>query len=465
MSFYLEVVIGLYFIYMLYTLRHVFYNVSDSARTISWILFIVFVPVVGVFFFRIIGRSVKKDNFFQQRKTFFNSPMSSILKEHLPLSKLPLARLLNSNNSAAISYDNKVEVLKNGKDSFPKVEEDLRNAKRSIHLDFYIVECGNLLNTYLEIFEQKIKEGVKIRLVYDAYGTVDEYQESFKKLTEIGVDIKEFMPFNWFKSSLYLNYRNHRKIIIIDNHIAYTGGMNISDKHVDGDPQLGLWRDTYVRIEGSAANDFEKVFSSDWFHAGGIEYALPRIKSVYENGIPVQVVASGPDSDHRGIMQEYFTLIVDAVDYIYISTPYFIPGEAILTALKTTALSGVDVRLMMPYNSDSKWMRWCMFTYLEELLASNVKIYFYHGGFLHSKTVISDDIVASIGTANVDVRSFETNFEINAIVYDKNVTLDLKKHFFDDMEECEEISLKGFIHRSDRNKFMESLARLTSPML
>jgi cardiolipin synthase len=241
--------------------------------------------------------------------------------------------------------------------------------------------------------------------------------------------------------------------------------MNISDKHVDGDPVLGLWRDTYVRVEGSGANDFEKVFYSDWYHAGGLKYELPELGNRGNEGIPVQVVASGPDSDHRGIMQEYFSLIVDTVDYIYISTPYFIPGEAILTALKTTALSGVDVRLMMPYNSDSKWMRWCMFTYLEELLASNVKVYFYHGGFLHNKTVISDDIVASIGTANVDVRSFETNFEINAIVYDRKITLDLKEHFYEDMRDCEEIFLKDFIHRPDRNKFMESLARLTSPML
>lgn len=461
----LEILIGLYFVYIMYTLRHVFYNVSDPAKTFSWILFIVFIPIIGISVFRLIGRSVKRDNFFQQKKTFFNSPMSAVIADKLPGNKLALAKLLNSNNSASISYNNKVEVLKNGKTSFQKVEEDLWKATQSIHLDFYIIESGNLLNKYMQIFEQKIKEGVKIRLVYDAYGTVEEYEESFKKLRSIGVEIKEFMPFSWFKSYLYLNYRNHRKIIIIDNAIAFTGGMNISDKHVDGDPTLGLWRDTYVRVEGDAASDFEKVFYSDWFHAGGAQYELPAKQIDVGSNVPVQVVASGPDSDHRGIMQEYFTLIVDAEEYIYISTPYFIPGEAILTALKTTALSGIDVRLMMPYNSDSKWMRWCMFTYLEDLLSSNVKVYFYHGGFLHNKTVISDDIVSSIGTANVDVRSFETNFEINAIVYDEKVTLDLKRHFFEDMKDCEEISFKEFVNRPDRNKFMESLARLTSPML
>lgn len=462
---YKEILIGVYVIYVLLTLRHVFYNVSNPSKTFSWMLFIVFVPVVGVLLFRILGRSVKRDNFFQQKKTFFNSPSTAIREDILPPQKISLARLLNSNNSASISYENRVEVLKNGKKSFQKVKEDLLLARHTIHLDFYIVESGALLDSYLEIFEQKIKDGVKIRLVYDAYGTVEEFRDSFKKMKAIGVEIREFMPFSWFKSYLYLNYRNHRKIIIVDNKVAYTGGMNISDKHVDGDPNLGLWRDTYVRVEGSAAADFEKVFYSDWFHAGGSEYSLEEVEIEVDNGIPVQVVASGPDSDHRGIMQEYFSIITDAEDYVYISTPYFIPGEAIITALKTAALSGVDVRLMMPYNSDSKWMRWCMFTYLEELLASNVRVYFYHGGFLHNKTVISDDIVASNGTANVDVRSFETNFEINAIVYDRKITLDLKEHFFEDVNDSEEVFLKDFIHRGDRNKFMESMARLTSPML
>ena len=462
---YWEVCIGLYIIYVFYTLRHVFFHVSNPAKTFSWMLFIVFIPLAGIIFYRIIGRSVKRDNFFQQRKTFFNLQEEKIINTKIPRQKLQLAILLNSNNSAAISYDNHVEVLKNGKASFAKVKEDILKSTRSIHLDFYIVESGELLDSYLEVFKVKIQEGVTIRLVYDAFGTEDEFRQSFKELRSIGVEVREFMPYNWIKNHLYLNYRNHRKIIIIDSEVAYTGGMNISDKHVVGDPNLGLWRDTYVRVEGSAAIDFEHVFLSDWFHAGGKEFKIPEYEEESKGSIPVQVVASGPDSDHQGIMQEYFTLIVDAEEYVYISTPYFIPGEAIRTALKTAALSGVDVRLMIPYNSDSKWMRWCMFTYLEELLISNVKVYFYHGGFLHNKTVISDDIVSSIGTANVDVRSFESNFEINAIVYDKEITLQLKDHFFEDMTVSEQIFLKDFIKRSDRNKFMESLARLTSPLL
>ena len=455
----------LYVLFVFMTLRHIFFNVTDSGKTFSWMLVVFFIPLIGVLLYRLIGISVKRDRFFKRAKIFDSNNNKPIDIAKIPKTKVPLATLLNRNHSSAISYSNSVDVFKNGKVSFDNVYKDIEQATTSIHLDYYIIETGNLLDKSLEILEKKCKEGVKVRLVYDAFGTVEEYKDSFKKLSQIGVEVRVFMPFNWLKYYMYLNYRNHRKIIIIDNKIAYTGGMNISDKNVDGDPDLGIWRDTYIRVEGEAAVDFERVFYNDWRLSGGDKYTLTKPLNSHSGNIPVQVIASGPDSDHCGIMQEYFTLITGAIDYVYISSPYFIPGEAIMTALKTTALSGVDVRLIVPLHSDSKWMRWCMFTYLDELLSSNVKVFLYQGGFLHNKTIISDDIVASNGTANVDVRSFETNFEINAIVYDKRTTIDLKQHFYEDMEESEELTLESFRNRNDRNKFMESLARLTSPML
>ncbi|MFT4533483.1 MAG: cardiolipin synthase [Saprospiraceae bacterium] len=459
-----QVTSGFYVLFVFITLRHIFFNVKDSGKTFSWMLVVIFIPLIGVLLYRLIGISVKRDRFFKRAKIFDSSYNKPIDSSKIPQSKIPLATLLNRNHSSAISYRNNVDMLKNGKTSFEYVYKDIEQASNSIHLDFYIIETGIVLNKCLEILEKKCKEGVKVRLVYDAFGTEGD-KESFKKLRKIGVEVRVFMPFNWFKYYMYLNYRNHRKIIIIDNKIAYTGGMNISDKNLDGDSNLGFWRDTYIRVEGDAAINFERVFYNDWRLSGGDKYALPEPKLSLNGNIPVQVIASGPDSDHCGIMQEYFTLITDAIDYIYISSPYFIPGEAIMTALKTSALSGVDVRLMVPLNSDSRWMRWCMFTYLDKLLASNVKVYLYQGGFLHNKTIVSDDIVASNGTANVDVRSFETNFEINAMVYDKQTAIDLKQHFFEDMEECEELTLESFRNRKDRNKYMESFARLTSPML
>ena len=460
-----QILLVAYLLFVFMTLRHIFLNVKSSSRTLSWMLVVFFIPIIGVLLYKLIGVSVKKDRFFKRAKIFDSDHNKPIDAGKIPKSKFPLATLLNRNNSSAISYNNDVEVFKNGKISFENVYRDIAQATSTIHLDYYIIETGNMLDRSLEILEQKCKEGVKVRLVYDAFGTVEHYKESFKKLSEIGVEVRVFMPFNWFKYYMYLNYRNHRKIIIVDNKVAYTGGMNISDKNVEGDPDLGIWRDTYIRVEGDAAVDFERVFYNDWRLSGGNQYTLDVPDKVLSKSTPVQVIASGPDSDHCGIMQEYFALITDAIDYVYISSPYFIPGEAIMTALKTSALSGVDVRLMVPLNSDSKWLRWCMFTYLEELLESNVKVYLYQSGFLHNKTIISDDVVSSNGTANVDVRSFETNFEINAIVYDTKTAMDLKQHFFEDIAESERLTLDSFRNRGDRNKFMESLAKLTSPML
>ncbi len=459
-------ILFLYLLIVVLTIRKTLLQVSNPAKTLSWIMVIVFMPVFGLLLFKIIGRNIRKDKKSLQIQPFYNSTNHPIKMDLLPSNKRRLVSLLDQNLSSGISYNNEVLVIKNGEATFNSILLDFEKAKRTIHLDFYIIEGGKIFSNFKEVFKLKIKEGVKIRLVYDAFGTGRKNNSLINELEAIGVETKVYMPFNFLTSLSYLNYRNHRKIVIIDSQIAYTGGMNISDKHISSQNTLGLWRDTFVKIVGLAALDFEKVFNSDWAHAGGslIEIETKQETSD-EGGVPVQVIASGPDSPFHGILHEYFTIITDAEDYVYISTPYFVPGESILMALKTAALSGIDVRLMMPYNSDSKWMRWCMFTYLEDLLAAGVKIYLYHKGFLHNKVFISDDIISSIGTANVDERSFETNFEINAIIYDRKTTLDLKSHFFEDIASCELLSLEHFQSRPDRNKIMEAVARLTSPIL
>ncbi len=230
--------------------------------------------------------------------------------------------------------------------------------------------------------------------------------------------------------------------------------------------RLGMWRDTFVRIEGPAAADFEQIFRSDWYYAKGEKYELnSKEEAPSKTGAPVQVIASGPDSNYKGIMHEYFTIINSASDYVYIVTPYFVPGEALMASLMTAALSGVDVQLMLPYDSDSRWMKWCMFTYLEELMKAGVRIFLFMDGFLHSKVIICDDIISSIGTANIDDRSFEANFEVNALIYDHNTALEIKRQYEHDKNHCEELELTTFGTRKDRNKLMEPIARLTSSIL
>lgn len=464
-SYLLVVFVLIYLLILMYTLGNILYRVKNPAKTLSWLLVVIFLPIAGILLYRLIGRSVKKDKFFQQKKPFYQSLDNDIDLSRLPPNKHRLIELLNKNNSAVLSFDNQVQVLTDCRDAFDVLFSDMRSAKSTIHLDYYIIESGKMLDELTIIFEDRINVGINVRLIYDGFGTSSLDTKYISKLESIGVECQEFMPYNWIKWFDFVNYRNHRKIVIIDNEIAFTGGMNISDKYLDSDFKLGLWRDTFIRIKGKAASDFERVFQSDWFYAQGKSYDLEAFKNVKCGDVGVQVISSGPDSDYKGIMHEYFTIITDAEEYVYISTPYFVPGEAIMTALKTSALSGIDVRLMLPYDSDSKWLKWCMFTYLEELLAAGVIVYLYHDGFLHSKVMISDDIVSSVGTANVDERSFEANFEVNALVYDKITTIQLKDHFMKEIGSCEKLSLSKFSSRADRNKLMESLARLTSPIL
>jgi cardiolipin synthase len=458
-------IILIYGIFLFITIRRILLDIKTPSKSLSWILVSIFIPVIGISIYQLIGTSIKKDSFFTNRKPV-SSAKEVIFPHEFRSDKKRLVELLYKNKSAALSFGNSVEVLRNGEETFNRILEEMKKAKSNIHLDFYIIESGKMLSEYLEVIKQKTKEGVKIRMVYDGFRSNNLNEAHRTILDSAGVEYKVFMPFNYFKSIRYINYRNHRKIITIDNQVAFTGGMNISDNYLNDNNSLGYWKDTFIMISGEAAKDLEYVFNCDWHYAGGDNYVIQDVnQESSEKGLPVQVISSGPDAEHKGILQQYFTMITDAEDYVYISTPYFIPGESILTALKTSALSGIDVRLMLPYQSDSRWLKWCMMTYLEELLDAGVVIYFFKSGFLHSKVMISDDIVSSVGSANVDERSFDTNFEVNAIVYDRATTLQLKEYFIEDISKCEILTKESFASREDRNKIMESIARLASPML
>ena len=464
MEYVLLLLVLAYAIIVLKTLQHILYYVQEPARALSWILFVVFVPVFGLLLFRLIGRSVKQDKIFQ-RYLPLGRTYEAIDPKLLPVNQQRIVELLHKNESSFLSYNNSIQILQSGPKAIDQILDDFEQAKESICLDFYIIEQGDFLSRCSDIFFKKMDEGVEVAVIFDGYGTRKSRGYLLQNLSKLGVKVYEFMPFKWLSLFSYLNYRNHRKLICVDGIIAYTGGMNVSDNYIREHMDLGLWKDTLIRIHGPAALDVERVFFRDYFNAGGAKLKDRKEVDIAPGEVPVQIISSGPDSEYRGIMQAYFVLITDAEDYVYISSPYFIPGESILTALKTSALSGVDVRLMFPYKSDSKWLRWCMYTYLEDLLKAGVKVYLYKGGFLHSKVVVSDDIVASIGTANMDVRSFETNFEINAMVYDKKAATDLRAHFLNDIPKCEMLNPDTFAKRDDSNRLMESIARLSSPML
>lgn len=458
--------ITIYLIILISTILRIMYKFSKPSRAVSWILVVTLIPLLGFLVYFIFGHNIKKEKFFQQKKPFYNTSQKNIIPNYIPDEKLKLASLLNKNPSTTISFGNKIKLLRNGKETFDEILNALRMAKHSIHLEFYIVEEGRTLSNIIDILCQKSNQGVSVRLIYDGFGSIDLGSQVLSKLRENGVEYKEFMPFHFIKYLKLINYRNHRKLIIIDHEVAFTGGLNITDKYFVEDGARGIWRDTFVKIEGPAIHDFEHIFSNDWFYAGGSGYTIEKYnKDQPTDGIAIQLITSGPDSSEKGILLEYFSIIGSATEYVYLVSPYFIPNEAIMMALKTAAMSGTDVRIMLPYNSDSDWLRWCMFTYFEELLAANVKIYLYHKGFLHGKVIICDDMISSIGSANIDERSFESNFELNTILYDRDTAKQLKESFFEDILESEELNLEYFHLRKDRNKFLESIARLSSPIL
>ena len=288
-----------------------------------------------------------------------------------------------------------------------------------------------------------------------------------KELVNAGAEAYPFMKVNFPLLTSKVNYRNHRKIIVVDGRVAFMGGMNIADRYLKGDSTLGTWFDTVLRIEGEAVRTLQVIFLVDWFFVSRIIIS-DRDKYFPEYSVntqhALQVTASGPDSDWASIMQAFFVAITKAKKHIYIASPYFIPNESILTALKTASLSGVDVRIMLPGKSDSTVVYWSSMSYVSELLKAGIKVYLFQGGFNHSKILMIDGSFASVGSANMDIRSFEDNFELLTMVYDKELTKQIETQYLKDLRRSKKINLKYWESRSLKQNFKESLARLFSPL-
>ncbi|MEG2791512.1 MAG: cardiolipin synthase, partial [Odoribacter sp.] len=306
------------------------------------------------------------------------------------------------------------------------------------------------------------------RIIYDDVGSWGLSRNFIRELQKAGIQIYPFLPVRFHQLANKANYRNHRKIAVIDGEIGFIGGLNIADRYVDGVAGIGVWRDTHLKVMGEVVTSLQVIFLIDWYFVrqelllDKDEY-LPYVQA--DGNVIAQTITSGPDSDWASIQQAYFTLINMAKRYVFISTPYFMPGETTLNSLKTAAMSGVDVRILLPYKSDSRLTHWCTCSYVEELLEAGVKIYWYKKGINHSKVIIVDGIVASVGTANMDLRSFEQNFEVSLILYDREVVKVLAGYFMEDLKESSEATIQHWKFRPKRDKVYESMARLFAPVL
>ncbi|PKP17463.1 MAG: cardiolipin synthase [Bacteroidetes bacterium HGW-Bacteroidetes-21] len=459
---------------------NIFFEKRPASQIFTWILIFILIPFFGFVLFILLGRNFRKQRIFTKKEIadstnieklsrIQSDSLEKIIAENEPelRSAAGLIKLLLNNNKAILSSHNEVNILNNGEETFPAIYQSLENAKSHIHLEYYMFNEGKVGDVIADILIRKAQAGVKVRLIYDDFGSWGIRNKFLKKLKNNGIECHAFIPVRFPLLATKVNYRNHRKIIVVDGLTGFIGGLNIDDRYLYGDPELGFWRDTHMKITGSAVLALQSIFLTDWhFVTGELQTDksfFPKCKNI--NKCFVQIISSGPDNDWESIMQAFFYLISTAKKYIYISTPYFFPNESILTAMITASLSGTDVRLILPSKSDSKLATWGSRSYFEELLEANVGIYLYNNGFTHSKIMVVDDIIGSVGTANMDIRSFNQNFESTALIYDMDIARQLKNEFIKDLEFCSKLNYSDFRKRLTLEKAYESIARLFSPLM
>lgn len=469
--------------YLVASFSLIIYLILDNRnpiRTMSWAMVLILLPVIGLILYLFIGQNFRKAKLFSRKgildferieslmqKQKHNLPENIFLENPKIKSKAHIITLLLNNSKALLSKSNRVKIFNTGTEKFESLLIELDKAKNHIHLEYYIIEDDFIGNKIKDLLIKKARQGVKIRIIYDDVGSWELSKKYLQALKSEGIEIFPFMPvkFPYFTSKI--NYRNHRKIVVIDGITGFVGGMNIADRYMQGAKDIGPWRDTHLMLEGQAVKDLQMVFIIDWYFVSrqkisGQEY-LPHYK-ISENHL-IQITASGPDSNWESIMQAYFSAIATAQEYIFITSPYFLPTESILLALKTAGLSGIDVRILLPFKSDSPLTYWSTLSFIDELLEAGIKVYFYSKGFIHSKVIIVDDVFASVGTANMDYRSFNQNFEVNALIYDEEIALELKKHYLQDLEGSSMVSMEEWANRKTKDKIKSSIFRLFSPLL
>lgn len=453
----------------------------ESQTSILWILIIAFFPGIGLFLFLLLGRSWRK-------RRLLKVPAEQILAAYRDLHKkghrrflkqienednesssdmVKISNLLYQGGMASLTFSGDPELFFSGKSFFDRLFQDLEKARESIHMDFFIWKSDTLGKKMADILTKKQSEGVNVKLIFDGLGSLMRISRSYrKKLKKAGIAYHYFMDMRHWKSQLHINYNNHKKIVVIDGKTAYLGGMNMGQEYIDGG-RYPYWRDTQIRLTGSAVDLVENAFLIDWSNCPGEEYPedlRPDISR--EQGIvPLQIALSGPDSHWSTLKLAYFTLITNANTEVLIQSPYFIPDQSIMEALVSAALSGIKVELMITGIPDKYPVWWAAHTYFEPLLEAGVRIYLYRKGFLHAKTFVVDQAISSVGTCNMDIRSFSLHYEINALIYHKKTALLLKSQFEKDKHFCHEISTGEIKDLIILKKIRNSLMRIFSPLL
>lgn len=458
----------------------VFLERKNPSTTWAWLLVLFFIPVLGFILYLFLGQNLRKAKVFTAKNDTDLIKMKEqyeklLERRHDPISTTAIEDndLINLElNSASAIYtdNNRVQILNNGDEKFPLLIEELKNAKKHIHMEYYIIRNDDIGRKIRDILAEKAREGVEVRLLYDGMGCIRLSKSFFKPITDAGGETVEFYPPFLPYINVRVNYRNHRKIVIIDGKKAFIGGLNLGDEYMGKSTKYGFWRDLHFLIEGNAVDFLQLRFMTDWQFASKMQLKfLPQYfpQKKAEGSTGVQIVSSGPDSKWQSIRQGFFKMITKAEKSIYIQTPYFVPEDSLKEALKIAALGGVDVKIMIPEKRDHPFVHWASTSYLSELLDAGVKAYIYEKekGFLHSKLVVVDDRIVSVGSSNFDIRSFSLNFEVNAFIYDPVIARQLTALFTQDLQDCWELTIEGYNKRSHIIRIKEAIARLLSPLL
>lgn len=461
----------IYMLSIIFTLGVILSENRNPVKSLAWVTVLVLMPAVGVVLYIFFGRSIKNKRMISRRNR--RRLKRQLQRRHVDPSRLEFSRetihetkLAHSLTGVGFYPGNDITVFTNGTSKFAAFERDLREASKFINIQYYIFADDAVGTRIRDILIDKARAGVKVRVIYDHVGSIHTKSKFFKAMRDAGIEVYPFFRVAFRIFGTRVNWRNHRKLCVIDGRVGYIGGMNIADRYIDGGKKFKEWRDTHLRIVGPAVAAIQTSFVVDWNFMGRplIEDPMPRDYDS-EGNVGAQLVASGPTNQWNNIEFMFHRAIASAQKRIYIQTPYFLPTEGLLKALQTAALSHVDVRIMLPKRSDSTMLRHASFSYIAECLRAGIKIYLYDPGMLHSKTIIVDDEMASVGSTNFDFRSFEFNFEANMFLYSKEFNQRMTDIFMSDLRRSMRVIPTTWERRPYSTKIAESILRLLAPVL
>lgn len=475
-----------YICFLIIVCLRIIFDTTSINKTLAYLLFVVFVPFVGILFYFWFGTNYRKRRVYSKKLIDDDVIAQRIIEGVVSRTELNLQREIDAigdgrslvkfllrDSFSPLTGGNAVKLLRNGEEKFPDVLASLERARHHIHLEYYIYEDDTIGNQVKDLLIRKAKEGVRVRVIYDAFGSQSIRKDLARELIAGGVEAYPFNRIRFIVLANPIHYRNHRKIIVIDGNCGFVGGINISDRYIN-DPRYKpqkkvYWRDTHLRIEGPGVQYLQYLFFCDWnfcsgkkLHPDQYYFDIRRHPEGREN---VQIAASGPDSPTSTIMLSLVKAINLARKELLLITPYFIPGESILNALKVSALSGVSVKIIAPGVSDSRLVNAAAWSFYGDMLSAGVEIYLYQKGFIHTKCMVVDDYISIVGTANMDYRSFDVNFEVNAVVYGTTLAAELRADFFRDLGDSRKIDPEVWRSRPKYKQLPERIARLLSPLL